>query len=66
MLNRRYFIRHSAIAMAGLGIAPSWLARAAAQGEERKKILIAIFQRGAADGLNMVVPFGERAYYSVN
>ena len=29
----------------------------------RKKILVAIFQRGAADGLNVVVPHGEQAYY---
>jgi uncharacterized protein (DUF1501 family) len=65
MLNRRYFIRHSAIAMAGLGIAPSWLARAASQDQKRKKILIAIFQRGAADGLNVVVPFFEKSYYDV-
>ncbi len=31
----------------------------------RKKILVAIFQRGAVDGLNMVVPFGEKHYYEL-
>ena len=31
----------------------------------RKKILVAIFQRGAVDGLNMVVPFGEQRYYDL-
>jgi uncharacterized protein (DUF1501 family) len=31
----------------------------------RKKILVAIFQRGAADGLNIVVPHGEKAYYDL-
>ena len=31
----------------------------------RKKILVAIFQRGAVDGLNMVVPFGEKRYYEL-
>jgi uncharacterized protein (DUF1501 family) len=31
----------------------------------KRKTLIAIFQRGAVDGLNMVVPFGESNYYSV-
>ena len=31
----------------------------------RKKILVAIFQRGAADGLNIVVPFGEKDYYAL-
>ena len=30
-----------------------------------KKILVAIFQRGAADGLNVVVPHGEKAYYDL-
>jgi uncharacterized protein (DUF1501 family) len=65
MLTRRYFLRTSGIAMAGLGIAPSWLARAARQNGSRKKILIAIFQRGAADGLNVVVPFFEKRYYEV-
>jgi uncharacterized protein (DUF1501 family) len=65
VLTRRYFLRASAIAMAGVGTAPRWLARVAAQGERRRKILIVIFQRGAADGLNVVVPFFEPRYYSV-
>jgi len=51
--------------MAGVGIAPSWLVRAAAQGARRRKILIVIFQRGAADGLNIVVPFAEPRYYAL-
>src|SRR5215475_12008673 len=63
MLTRRYFLRSSALAVAGLGVAPSWLLRAAAQGENKRKILVAIFQRGAADGLNIVVPFFEKRYY---
>src|SRR5215207_6627193 len=65
MLTRRYFIRASAVAMAGSGIAPSWLARAAAPAEGKRKILIAIFQRGAADGLNIVVPYFEKRYYEI-
>src|SRR5207248_2378512 len=32
---------------------------------QRKKILVAIFQRGAADGLNVVVPFGDPTYYAL-
>jgi uncharacterized protein (DUF1501 family) len=57
MLTRRIF-------MAGAGMAPSWLARAAANttGGGRKKVLVAIFQRGAADGLNLVAPFGDKNY----
>jgi uncharacterized protein (DUF1501 family) len=65
MLTRRYFIKSSAVTMAGFGLAPSWLARAAAQGEGKRKILISIFQRGAADGLNIVVPFFEKRYYDI-
>jgi uncharacterized protein (DUF1501 family) len=58
-------LRASAVAMAGVGIAPAWLARAAAKASAKKKILIAIFQRGAADGLNIVVPFFEKRYYDM-
>jgi len=65
MLTRRYFIKASGIAVAGVGLAPSWLVRAAAPGGGRKKILISIFQRGAADGLNIVVPFFEKRYYDL-
>jgi uncharacterized protein (DUF1501 family) len=68
MITRRYLLHCSALALAGVGMAPSWLGRAAAQTRptgSRRKILIAIFQRGAADGLNMVVPFFEKAYYDM-
>jgi uncharacterized protein (DUF1501 family) len=54
--------------MFGVGSVPSWLARAVyaqAAPVERKKILIAIFQRGAVDGLNVVIPHGEPAYYAL-
>jgi uncharacterized protein (DUF1501 family) len=67
-MQRRYFLRSSAIAVAGLGLAPSWLVRAAQQNGNstgRKKILIAVFQRGAADGLNIVTPYFEKAYYEL-
>lgn len=68
MLTRRSFLRSSAIVLAGAGTAPQWLLRSAAQGVQGKsgrKILVAIFQRGAADGLNVVVPFFEPRYYQV-
>ena len=54
--------------MVGVGSAPLWLERAlyaADAPSPRKKILVAIFQRGAADGLNVVVPHGEKAYYDL-
>src|SRR6516162_8625901 len=68
MSTRRVFLRDSALAMIGTGAAPLWLERALYAAEApapRKKILIAIFQRGAADGLNIVVPHGEPAYYAL-
>jgi len=65
MQSRRVFLRSGAFALVSLGFAPSFLARTAfAAGTSRRaKRLIAIFQRGAVDGLNVVVPFGEADYY---
>src|SRR6516162_10370901 len=62
MVTRRVFLRGSAIVMAGMGVAPGWLARAAPRGSKKRKTLVAIFMRGAADGLNIVVPFGDKRY----
>ncbi len=64
MTSRRVFLKNGACAFVTLGFAPSFLARTAfAAGTGRAKQLIAIFQRGAVDGLNMVVPYGESDYY---
>src|SRR5262245_46365805 len=63
-ITRRYFLRASGIAVAGFGAAPSWLL-SAAQGQSRRKILVVVFQRGAADGLNIVVPYFENRYYEL-
>jgi uncharacterized protein (DUF1501 family) len=68
MITRRYFIRSSALALAAVGMAPSWLVRAASQERQsagRRRILVVIFQRGAADGLNVVAPFFEKSYYDM-
>lgn len=40
-------------------------AQTAAKGYGKKKVLVTIFQRGAVDGLNMLVPFGDDSYYSL-
>jgi uncharacterized protein (DUF1501 family) len=64
MLSRRVFLKNGAFALVSLGFAPSFLARAAAAAGGRPRRLIAIFQRGAVDGLNMVVPFGDDGYYA--
>jgi uncharacterized protein (DUF1501 family) len=65
MLTRRIFLRGSAVVLAGMGAVPEWLARAAAVEGKKRKTLVVIFQRGAADGLNIVVPFGEKRYREV-
>jgi len=65
VLTRRIFLRGSAVVMAGAGSVPCWLGRAAAAARGRRKTLVAIFQRGAADGLNVVVPFAEKRYYEL-
>jgi len=67
-ITRRIFLRNGALAVVGTTAIPSFLARAAYGADEpspRTKRLVVIFQRGAADGLNMVVPYGEQAYYSM-
>jgi uncharacterized protein (DUF1501 family) len=68
MISRRVFLKNGGFALVSLGFAPSFLARTAfAHGRSgpaaRGKQLIAIFQRGAVDGLNVIVPFGEAEYY---
>lgn len=64
MVTRRIFLKDGGLALVSLGFAPTFLARTVALGAERQKVLITIFQRGAVDGLNMIVPFGERDYYA--
>ena len=61
MISRRVFLKDGAFALVSLGFAPSFLARTAiAAGDpSRRRHLIAIFQRGAVDGLSVIVPFGE-------
>src|SRR5262247_785308 len=65
MTSRRIFLKNGAFALVSLGFAPSFLARTAfAAGKGRRATqLIAIFQRGAVDGLSMIVPFGENDYH---
>lgn len=69
-MNRRFFLKNSGIALASFGVAvnsPSFLTRTLAQtgAKGKRKILIAIFQRGAMDGLNAVVPYTEPEYYTL-
>ena len=70
-VNRRIFLKQGALAFVCLNAGPMWgpnflrqAAFAADLGSERSnKILICIFQRGAVDGLSMVVPYADPNYY---
>jgi uncharacterized protein (DUF1501 family) len=64
MISRRIFLKNGGLALVSLGFAPEFLARTVAAANSRRRVLVTIFQRGAVDGLNMIVPFGERDYYS--
>lgn len=67
-MDRRIFVKSNALALVTLGLSPSFLRRMAFGMElpkaQKGKTLICLFQRGAADGLNMLVPHGEAAYYA--
>lgn len=64
--SRRIFIKNAALGLLALGLPPAFVVRAA-QGEKknRGKILVVVFQRGGMDGLNAVIPFREKSYYSL-
>jgi uncharacterized protein (DUF1501 family) len=65
-VSRRYFLKSGGIAMLGMASLPAFLQRAiAATPAPNKKKMVVLFQRGAMDGLNVVVPFGERNYYAL-
>jgi uncharacterized protein (DUF1501 family) len=66
MISRRIFLKDGGLALVSLGFAPQFIARTvAAANAPKQKVLVTIFQRGAVDGLNMIVPFGERDYYAL-
>jgi uncharacterized protein (DUF1501 family) len=68
-ISRRVFVKAGGLAFVSLGLDPLFLARAAfaagrpAVGPTGRPILVCLFQRGAVDGLNMIVPHGEPLYY---
>ncbi|MBI1750415.1 MAG: DUF1501 domain-containing protein [Acidobacteria bacterium] len=66
-ITRRYFLKSSGVAMVGLSAMPSFLTRAVLASPlpagGKRKILVVLFQRGAMDGLNAVIPYGESDYY---
>lgn len=72
-MDRRYFLKTSGIGLASFGFmaaAPDFLhqfgnAQAVMNGYGKKKVLVTIFQRGAVDGLNMIMPHGDSEYYNL-
>lgn len=72
-MDRRYFLKTSGIGLASFGLmaaAPDFLhqfasAASLTDGAGKKKVLVTIFQRGAVDGLNVLVPYGESEYYNL-
>ncbi len=69
---RRLFLKNGAVTLATIGasslLTPKFLGRMAlaadaARSTRSRKVLICVFQRGAADGLSMVVPHGDPDYY---
>ncbi len=68
-VTRRGFMKNGALALIGTSVIPAFLTRsvfaqadvAAASGKK----LVVIFQRGACDGLNVVVPYAEPNYYAM-
>jgi uncharacterized protein (DUF1501 family) len=66
-ITRRAFMKDGALAVIGTAAVPTFLTRSvlaqATTAQTQGKKLVIIFQRGAADGLNVVVPYREPAYY---
>ena len=62
--SRRNFLKSSGLGFLAFGLPPAFLVRAAgAQQGARNKTLVVVFQRGAMDGLNVVIPFKDPNYY---
>ncbi len=66
---RRGFLRNGALALVGTSAIPAFLTRSVyaqmqAAGAHGKRLVV-IFQRGACDGLNVVVPYAEKNYYAL-
>jgi uncharacterized protein (DUF1501 family) len=62
MDTRRAFLKAGGCAMVAGAAAPRFVLRAAHAAEPRGKVLVAVFQRGAVDGLSMVIPHGDPGY----
>ncbi len=68
-ITRRGFMKNGALALIGTSTIPSFLERSVmaemTTAAANNKKLVVLFQRGAADGLNIVVPYQEKSYYEM-
>jgi uncharacterized protein (DUF1501 family) len=65
-LSRRVFLRSAGLAAVGVaGQASPMMVRLAEASSAATKTFVHVFLRGGADGLNMVVPYGEAEYYNI-
>ena len=73
-ISRRFFVKQGALAFAAIGagalFGPDFLrssvfAAETVKSSGGKRVLVCLFQRGAADGLSMVVPYGDKDYYAL-
>src|SRR6202522_3042244 len=69
VVTRRGFMKGGALALVGTSTIPAFLSRSVlaevTTAAANKKKLVVLFQRGAADGLNVVVPYKEKNYYAM-
>jgi uncharacterized protein (DUF1501 family) len=63
--SRRVFMRGASLAAVGIGVAPSSLLVRAAEAATPGRVLVKVFLRGGADGLNLCVPHGDPDYYAL-
>lgn len=64
---RRDLLKRTGVLAMGALAFPNWMPRIALSPENaptQGDILVCVFMRGAADGLNLVVPYGDKNYYS--
>src|ERR1700679_1554138 len=68
-VTRRGFMKGGALALIGTSTIPAFLSRSVlaevTTAAANKKKLVVLFQRGAVDGLNVVVPYQEKNYYAM-
>ncbi len=67
-IKRRELFKRSGVLALGMMTFPAWMPRVAFRSRDAvsptQDILVVVFMRGGADGLNIVVPHGDRDYYA--